>query len=148
MFDLENTALEIKTTAEPGSAGTGSVVLALKTADDEGAGYLSISYSSASVLIRIEYCDFEIPLSNVPKGVGEDNERVWRVTLDRTYGIDKTELTFHCNDEFIYQYEFDSGCSETDGSIKVPWNRHPVVKIHFGEFDMISQEFRPYIPRM
>merc|ERR1711971_564889 len=67
--------------------------------------------------------------------------------LDRTYGIDKTELTFHCNDELMYEYEFDRGCLADDGkTIKAPWDKHPVAKIQFAEWDMTSKEFRSYTP--
>merc|ERR1712176_217180 len=30
--------------------------------------------------------------------------------------------------------------------IKAPWDKHPVVKIHFSEDDQISEEVRPYTP--
>ena len=129
-FDLENTALEIKTDSTLGSDE--EVAVYFHSAQGVGAGGVGFKFSfSLSYWLHpcTEYVEF-------PVGVPPETDKVWRITLSR---ISSVKLVVHCNDvEVLNAMISDLICADWTTF----WS-DAVTKISFPSHDTSSDFYRP-----
>ena len=130
-FDLENTALEIKTDSTLGSDEEVAVYFHSAQGDDAGGVGFKFSQSLSYWLHPCtEYVEF-------PVGVPPETDKVWRITLSR---ISSVKLVVHCNDVEVLNVLISDLTCITD------WNTFwsdAVAKILFPSHDTASDFYRP-----
>ena len=112
-MDLETVPLEIKTGSTIGSRD--KVDVRFYTSGRDYVGNVKIHFSSTPQYY-ISYCR---SWTNFPVSLPTEVEKVWRITLDRNFGI---RLLIHCNNvEVLNILMSSSTCS--DSSWSTYWSR-------------------------
>ena len=130
-FDLENTALEIKTDSTLGSDEEVAVFFLTDQGDDAGGVGFKFSHSLS---YRLYPCTGYVEF---PEEVPTETDKVWRITLSRILGL---KLVVHCNDvEVLNVMTSDSTCADWASF----WT-DKVAKISFlSDYDTASDFYRP-----
>ena len=143
-FDLETTALEIKTDTAFGSDAGVETVVDFLTADDgsinRNAGQVWIKFTDPPVY-SMNYCigGNDIQFEPVrPDGIDGDT-RVWRLTLTRTPSL---TMTIHCNDLEVGKFQFDE--DKCGSYYAATWENKVVTNIMFSHYDTGSTAYRAY----
>ncbi|KAL5249048.1 hypothetical protein ACHWQZ_G018026, partial [Mnemiopsis leidyi] len=124
-LDLENTPLEIKTNSALGSEDV--VDVSFYTSQGKYAGAVRISFSSTP-RYWLSTCSSR---NRFPSNLPTQDERTWRITLDKTAGI---RVKIHCNGVEVVNYPLPDNC-------KSIWSRE-IKDIFFYEYDDASDYFR------
>ena len=138
-FDLESTPLEIKTDSVAGSSE--KVEINFFNQQDDYAGGVKIFLTSPPTYFLIDCSPYtDNTFHNTPT---TDVNKVWRITVTKTYDTRNFVIQLHCNDaEVLNELLSDRVCAMGWSTF---WSRD-VTKINFSVYDTASDFYKTYKP--